>query len=522
MEDPSITVSAFLAYAQAALQEDGNRTQEIHSMKDALSSHVLIPLVGTRQAVWNDANERYVRMIQGLEQKYQERLKEVIENALTNLSKEQGEEYPEEERDAILQEAELCYRMARRASNNLARHIQTGQETKGTERASVPIEQLEMHGRTYRKASAGTHQSSEAADHSNFTIGESDSDAESSDLETRRAYATGDSAMPPRAQVSDRLKELEIERLSNDLDEKVDELKNLEIQLEESRQHVDAYLRTAKKLRKSENVVEKLKKKLDSVANARSEIQQQVKMLSDENADWESKYTELIRSRKPPKSTSPSAGLSSESQLSEISMRLQQLELALQTKQAEVAQLKEIAIRRHEKSVDEYPSYVSSDDEQASPQNSKVKVRPLASSLQLPAYPDENLNGFGENVRNNQQPENQSAQSDSTPGRQGKRPGGRSGVDNATCEDVARLESEVARLQQSLVETEQRYRAEKLLMLKAWTDLGQRTMRMGVPDDGDGVSGGNNSEARGMGRLFGLSWASRVRQRMPPAPDSRA
>lgn len=68
--------------------------------------------------------------------------------------------------------------------------------------------------------------------------------------------------------------------------------------------------------------------------------------------------------------------------------------------------------------------------------------------------------------------------------------------------------------QQALAEAEQRYRVEKLLMLRAWAELGQRTAKMGVGANATGGSTGNSDEARALVRPVGLSWASRVRQRV--------
>ena len=54
-----------------------------------------------------------------------------------------------------------------------------------------------------------------------------------------------------------------------------------------------------------------------------------------------------------------------------------------------------------------------------------------------------------------------------------------------------------------------RYRTEKLLMLKAWTDLGQRAMKLGGGSDGSG------SARSGAGVTpVELSWANRVRRQV--------
>lgn len=63
--------------------------------------------------------------------------------------------------------------------------------------------------------------------------------------------------------------------------------------------------------------------------------------------------------------------------------------------------------------------------------------------------------------------------------------------------------------QVALAETDMRYRTEKLLMLKAWTDLGQHAMKMGGSPNGTGSS--QNGPA---GPPVELSWANRVRRQV--------
>ncbi|KAJ9101161.1 hypothetical protein QFC21_003379 [Naganishia friedmannii] len=619
MADSRLTISAFLAYAQAAWQEDGSRVQQVSSMKDALSSEVLCRMIGmdvanrrydpfqmlkityhrllTRnasayllpcpdnaqldpekpriaefiklytlillsQTVWSKFNERYVKVIQGLEEKYQECLKEIIETALTNLPADQSKVSNGDERDdTTLQEAELCYRLAKKASDIDAqrKHIRKDNG-----------DALPVKADSLLKSLSDTKQStSPAHERSNFTIGESESDTESATIERHTA---GGSVNAP-ARVSNRIQELEIERLSSDLDEKVDEIRHLETRLEESRQNVEVYLRRAstlsiaeletkveeverlrvdveihrhasERLRKSENVVDKLRKKLDSVSDARSEIQslqKQVKTLTEENADWESKYTELFRSRKLHRPTPSSVGFSeTDSKSSELSARVDLLELALQAKQAEIVQLKEITVRREEKEVEEAENYASSDDERGAGLKRRAKPRPLSSrsSLHLPESPTQGLGTRTETGSRDEAARQillgrieklqaQLAQAEFTPNSPDPN------AENAFVEqelaqsanltgpekqvghqDVTRLEGEVARLQQALAEAERRYRTEKLLMLRAWTELGQRTMKMGVGGKSNGGSTENGDEAAELGRPAGLSWASRVRQRV--------
>ncbi|KAJ9118694.1 hypothetical protein QFC22_003914 [Naganishia vaughanmartiniae] len=524
----SLTVSAFLVYAQAALKENGSGVREVSSMKDAISGEVLenasayiLPcpdmgqlkpedprasefiklytLILLRQAVWSEANEHYVKVIQGLEEKYQECLKEIIERALTGLAEVQLSGSGEEERDDTgLREAELCYRLAKKASDieSQFNHVPQGN-----------IKSSSVYADALQESTTPIHEGF------NFTIGESESDTESEIIDSR---PEGASSKTP-ARVSDRIKELEIERLSSDLDEKVDELKQLETQLEESRQniaelesqvaeidrlHVDVEIHrhASEKLRKCENVVDKLRKKLDSASNARSEIQE------------------------------------SESQLSELLGRIGQLELALQNKQAEVVQLKEITVRREERDVDGDPYYASSEDEQGSGQKPKIKARPLSSSLRLPESPTQGLGTPREVIAQSesvsQRPleridklERQLAEVESNPQRlsaekyHAEKESVTSGnlssaAQNGGSEEITKLQDEVTRLQQALAEAERRYRAEKLLMLRAWTELGQRTMKMGVGVNVNGGSTGNENEGMELGRPVGLSWASRVRQRV--------
>ncbi|KAJ9126092.1 hypothetical protein QFC24_002364 [Naganishia onofrii] len=615
MSDSRLVVSALLAYAQAASQEVGNKGYEVGTMQDALSSQVLGRMLGVSitdrrydpfqllkciyyqiltgsasahllpcpdisqldpsepevaefikfytlilisQAVWSEANERYVKVIQGLEEQYQECLIDIIENrlfepqALTKLPEDQPEVSNEKERDdTALQEAELCYKLAKKASDNEAQH----DHTRKVIDKPPPIE-----ASIFNESSKGRKQSStQVHARTSFTFGESESDVESP--VTYGRPAEGYSESPP-ARVSDKIKQLEIERLASDLDEKVEELKQLETQLADSRQSVDVYLRriaelesqveenerlridvetyrhASEKLRKSENVVDKLRKKLESVSNARSEIQslqKQVKTLTEENADWESKYTDLFRSRKLQKSTPSSVGSSeSESQLLELSTRIVHLELALQAKGAEVVQLKEITVRREERDVDEAAEYESSDDERGQGQKQRMKPQPLSSSLPLPESPSERVQLCEEDLERKQtarQIPMKSRESTPTPRQREVEnapeeqepvdPGNLLGrTDRVSHVDVMRLQDEVARLQQALAEAEQRYRVEKLLMLRAWAELGHRTAKMGVGANATGGSTGNSDEARALVRPVGLSWASRVRQRMHTVPDT--
>lgn len=69
-----------------------------------------------------------------------------------------------------------------------------------------------------------------------------------------------------------------------------------------------------------------------------------------------------------------------------------------------------------------------------------------------------------------------------------------------------------SRVQDALAETDLRYRTEKLLMLKAWTDLGQRAMKMSAGDNGR--SGAGSVDTGFAGRPVELSWASRVRRQV--------
>lgn len=171
-------------------------------------------------------------------------------------------------------------------------------------------------------------------------------------------------------------------------------------------------------------MVDKLKKKLDAVADVRSEmlvrgsgvferdtwplrgmmsckqaLESQLKTLRDENTEWESKYTALIRSRRGNSGPTASGGIPvcpvcsdcqrqlttlavqqvSESQVSELSVRVQQLEVALHAKEVEVGQLREMSFERDQSGAEDDTSSLTSDEQNTSPIKYRKRAQPLVS-----------------------------------------------------------------------------------------------------------------------------------------------
>ncbi|KAI5451280.1 hypothetical protein NCC49_001876 [Naganishia albida] len=450
MEDPEATCSALLAYTNAVLTEEATVNESVNSVEDALSDNVLLAAVGTehslqiqydrlqvlkivyhqlildheqayrlpwpnldalaspeppstefvklysiillRQAVWCAENSRYVRIIQGLDQKYQECLKEVIEHALKSipeptfdvcLQKNKGD-------DNCLREAELLYniqKQAVRAGENadVHRDLDTTEGLDSVEAEIPPLVQTPCKRNKAKRASV----------HRPSTPLKDKDNTQSKDASTDAAPIRNGESDPPRTPRSqrmtanERIQELQIERLQADLNDKAEELRDLEAQLDESRRNEQAYAHRiaeleeaveeldrlrdeveinrhdAEKLRKSETMADKLKKKLEAVEDMRFEIQaleSQVQTLQDENDVWESKYTELFRSHEPKFEPPPTPSVVMPAideidaektvQLAEYSVLVQQLEVALQAKDAEIAQLRKTAFERDDGAVD--------------------------------------------------------------------------------------------------------------------------------------------------------------------------
>ncbi|GHJ89237.1 hypothetical protein NliqN6_5639 [Naganishia liquefaciens] len=614
------TVSALLAYTTAVLQDRNNDGLDIRSVKNALAPKVLQVMVGmpelpqaynqlqilkivyyrlalehdlaihlpfpdikalssldppnsefiklysiilVQQTVWSEENSRFVRVIQGLEQKHQECLKVVIEDALAGLPEESPEEaLPDKGMDDSLRRADLFCKAQRRSAAlqaKLAEAMQQGETARHTlTEAAYKPSGLRDSSSLRRGVPDKT-----LGEDSNFTLGDSDTESESNgDL---KHTSHDDSRVPSsvyRGTAKERMRELEVERLQADLDEKADELRQLEIQLEELRQTVQAYAsriaeleaaveevghlrdeaevhrHSAEKLKKSENVVDKLKKKLESTSGMRSELQdmqKQVQILRDENSEWENRYTTMMRERKT-NATSRifDQELVSETQMTALSARLQQLELDTHAKEAEIKRLEAILFASSRRGSERSGKSLLHDYGETSPTKTtegEMQVSPVSDRLLSPTLmrefdtsqaDTEIKSGTYDRLHRRileleallaKVSRSARSTSDGSMTLPGPEAISRQTADNGRphFELEAGADNETLRLkvQEATADAEMRYRTEKLLMLKAWTDLGQRAMKLGGNPDGTGSAASGSG-----GQLLELSWANRMRRQM--------